>query len=305
MRIHDRCQLKPSRNLDSLLVRAKRDDLFRETPFEVIERWLLGTAWALRPNRIGALPALGALWLKDLVAPSHGLPDPERTWHDNGMCGIVHDLSVDTLVEAYRRGLFTFAHFGPLKWMSMPERCVLFFDEMHTSRRVMRMSRNGKFTVTFDQAFEDVIKACAGRRKGKWHVTWITPRIMRAYAAMHDAGYVHSFEVWNRQGALVGGGYGVAIGRVFFGKSQFSYESNASKLGCAVLNRHLAEWGYALNDAKWQTPTMRPMGFRDIPRRAFLDLVEAAAKQPGRTGRWVVEFTLDKQAQQHKTVSAA
>ena len=296
MRFQDPHQLKSPPELNSVLMRAKRDDFFRETPLEVVERWLLGTAWALRPRRIGALPALGALWLKDLVAPPHGLPDPERTWHDNGMCGIVHDLSVDTLVEAYRRGLFTFAHFGPLKWMSLPERCVLFFDEMHTSKRVMRMSRNGKFTVTFDQAFEDVIKACSGRRENKWHVTWITPQIMRAYAALYDAGYVHSFEVWNEQGTLVGGGYGVAIGRAFFTESQFSYESDASKLGFAVLNRHLAEWGYALNDGKWPTPTIVPMGFRNIPRRAFLDLVEAAAGQPGRAGRWQAELALDKQA---------
>jgi leucyl/phenylalanyl-tRNA---protein transferase len=296
MRFPDPHHLKSPQELNSFVMRAKRYSLFRETPLEVIERWLLGTAWALRPKRIGALPALGALWLKDLVAPPRGLPDPERTWHDNGMCGLVHDLSVDTLVEAYRRGLFTFAHFGPLKWMSLPERCVLFFDEMHTSKRVMRMSRNGKFSVTFDQAFEDVIKACSGRRENKWHVTWITPQIMRTYAALYDSGYVHSFEVWNEQGTLVGGGYGVAIGRVFFTESQFSHESDASKLGFAVLNRHLAEWGYALNDGKWQTPTIIPMGFRNIPRRTFLDLVEAAAEQPGHTGRWKAELALNKPA---------
>ena len=298
-------QSEASPKLNGDLVSAKRDNLFRETPVEVVERWLLGAAWALKPKRIGALPALGALWLKDLVAPSHGLPDPERTWHNSGMCGIVHDLSVDTLVEAYRRGLFTFAHFGALKWMSLPERCVLFFDEMHTSKRVMRLSRNGKFTVTFDQAFEDVIKACSGRRESKWHVTWITPQIMRAYAAMYDAGYVHSFEVWNKQGILVGGGYGVAIGRVFFTESQFSHESDASKLGFAVLNRHLAAWGYALNDGKWETPTILPMGFRNIPRRTFLDLVEAAAEQPGHTGRWQAELTLDSQKQDQRKASAA
>lgn len=293
MQFRDPRQLK----LNRVLMHAKRDDLFRETPLEVAERCLLGTAWALRPKRIDALPALGALWLKDLVAPVHGLPDPEQTWHDNGMCGIVHDLSIDTLVNAYSRGLFTFAHFGPLKWMSLPERCVLFFNEMHTSKRVMRLSRNGKFTVTFDQAFEDVIKACAGRRQNKWHVTWITPQIMRTYAALYDAGYVHSFEVWNERGDLAGGGYGVAVGRVFFTESQFSYESDASKVGFAVLNRHLAEWNYVLNDGKWPTPTITPMGFRNIPRRAFLDLVESAAKLPGRDGRWQAELPLDKQAQ--------
>ena len=177
---------------------------FRETPMERIERWALGLAWAARPQRIGGLPALGRLWLSDLVAPCRGLPDPERTLNAGGLCGMVHDLAVPTLVEAYKRGLFTFAHLGPLKWVSPPERCVLYFDEAHIARRLRRQIRQGRYNVTFDRDFVGVIKACAGRRDRRWHVTWITPRIMRAYADMFDAGRVHSFEVWNEAGALAG-----------------------------------------------------------------------------------------------------
>ncbi len=272
----------------------RRMEQFRETPLEVVERCVLGTAWALKPQRIGALPALGALWLKDLVSPMSGLPDPEQTVHSNGMCGIVHDLSVETLLEAYKRGLFTFAHFGPLKWMSVPERCVLFFNELHIGKTVRRLARQSRYTVTFDRAFDDVMKACAGRRDNKWHVTWITPQIMRAYAAMHDAGHAHSFEVWNEKGELVGGGYGVAIGRVFFTESQFSHERDTSKLGFSVFNRHLAEWGYVINDGKSATPTILPMGFRVIPRREFLGLLSAAVEVPGKTGPWVCELGLDE-----------
>lgn len=278
-------------------IAARRAALFRETPSEVFERVLLGTAWALKPERIDALPALVRLWLGDLVAQNRGLPDPERTLHKSGLCGMVHDLSVPTLVEAYKRGLFTLAHFGPLKWQSLDERCVLFFDELHIAKKLRRQIRQGQYRVSFDRDFEGVITACAGRRPGKWHVTWITPRIMQAYAALFDAGFVHSFEVWDAQDKLVGGGYGVAVNGVFFTESQFSLESNTSKIGFTVLNWHLANWGFALNDGKWPTPTILDMGFRTIPRAEFRRILDAHAGAPGKPGRWQVEASLETVAE--------
>jgi leucyl/phenylalanyl-tRNA--protein transferase len=268
----------------------RRAALFRETPFERLERWTLGTAWALHPKRIGNLPALARLWAKSLTHGHDGLPDPERTLNPAGLCGMVHDLTVPTLLQAYRDGLFTLAHYGPLKWYSPDERCVLFFDDLHIGKGLRRLMRQGRYTVTFDRDFEAVIKACAGRRCGKWHLTWITPRIMRAYAALFDAGHAHSFEVWNSDGALVGGGYGVAIGNVFFTESQFSHERDTSKFGFASLNRHLATWGFELNDGKWSTATLSDMGFRAIPRAEFRRRLAAATRGPGKPGRWEVEF---------------
>ena len=268
----------------------RRDLLFRETPLEILERWALGTAWVLKPHRIGGVPALARMWLQDLIAPVRGLPDPERALErPSGLCGIVHNLSTPILVEAYRRGLFPFAHYGPLKWFSPPQRCVLFFDEAHLGKNTRRLLRQQKFRVTFDRDFEGVIKACAGRRDGKWHVTWITPRIMRAYADLFDAGYVHSFEVWNDGGALVGGGYGVAVGGAFFTESQFSLERDTSKVGFAVLNWHLAKWGFTLNDGKWETAALRDAGFRTIRRAEFLSHLGAAANVTAKSGRWQVE----------------
>jgi leucyl/phenylalanyl-tRNA---protein transferase len=270
-----------------------RPFMFRETLLQALERWVLGTIWALNPRRIGGLPTLGRMWLADLVDRQAGLPDPECALDKpNGLAGIVHDLSVPTLVEAYRRGLFPFAHVAPLKWWSPPERCVLFFDEFRLGKHVRRLLRQGRYTVTFDRDFEGVIAACAGRRQGKWHVTWITPKIMHAYADLYDAGHVHSFEVWNQAGALVGGGYGVALGRVFFTESQFFREPNTSKLGFTVLNWHLARWGYRLNDGKRSAPTILDMGFRTIPRRRFLDEIAGAVRAAGKDGRWRVETDL-------------
>ena len=176
-----------------------------------------------------------------------------------------------------------------MKWWSPPERCVLFFDELHIAKRLRRQMRQARYTVTFDRDFEGVITACAGRRDGKWHLTWITPDIMHAYAALFDAGHAHSFEVWNEAGELVGGGYGVASGGAFVTESQFSLEPNTSKIGFTVLNRHLAKWGFAFNDGKLPTPTILDMGFRSIPRREFLDRMAAAVVAPGRPGRWQVE----------------
>jgi leucyl/phenylalanyl-tRNA--protein transferase len=271
-------------------VAQRRAALFHETPMETLERWALGTAWALKPSRVGGLPTLGRMWLADLMAPSRELPDPEVTAaQPAGLCGMAHDLSVPTLLDAYARGLFAFTHFGPLKWYSPPERCVLFFDEIHIAKKLRRQIKQARYQVTFDRDFEAVIKACAGRRDGKWHVTWITPRIMHAFADLYDAGHVHSFEVWNEAGALVGGGYGVAIGRTFFTESQFSLEPNTSKIGFTALNWHLAHWGFAVNDGKWPTPTILDMGFRNIPRREFLTQLAAGQGQTPRRGRWHVE----------------
>jgi len=274
-------------------VEERRQALFHETPLETAERVALGVAWLSMPARWPELPPLMQLLARHLVAGSADLPDPQATVGKSRMAGTVKDLTVPTLIEAYKRGLHSAGHFGTLRWESPPERCVLFFDEYHLSKRLRRTMRQGRYTVTFDRDFEGVIKACAERRTGKWHVTWITPRIMHAYAALFDAGYVHSFEVWNEKDELVGGGYGVALGRIFFTESQFSREDNTSKLGFSVLNWHLARWGYILNDGKDATPTILDMGFRVIPRGEFLRHLAHGTPSGGKPGRWQVETSVD------------
>jgi leucyl/phenylalanyl-tRNA--protein transferase len=268
---------------------ARRDALFRETSSEVWQRVALGTVWSLQPKRITKLLPLFRAWLTFLAGEEEGLPNPRRGPKSRELLGIAQDLSVPTLLEAYARGLFPHGHVGLPKWQCPSKRCVLFFGEFHIARRLRRLMRQGRYTVTFDRDFEGVIKACASKREGRWRLTWITPRIMRAYAELYDAGHVHSFEVWNGEGELVGGGYGVALGRLFFTESQFSLEPNTSKLGFSVLNWHLAKWGYVLNDGKWPTPTILDMGFRSIPRAEFLDILADNVTSGGRLGRWSVE----------------
>jgi leucyl/phenylalanyl-tRNA--protein transferase len=269
---------------------ARRTALFRESVIGATERLVLGLVWTLSPKRIRGLPNLLRLCYGEFLAPDYALPDPEcAADQPPGLVGIVHDLSVSTLVDAYRRGLYPFAHIAPLKWWSPPTRSLLFFNELHIAKRLRRQMRQGQYSVTLDRDFEGVIAACAGHRHGRWHLTWITPRIMRAYAELFDAGYAHSFEVWNERGELAGGGYGVAVGGAFVTESQFSREPNTSKIGFTVLNWHLARWGFMFNDGKLMTPTCRDMGFREIPRQDYLARLAQAERSADRIGRWQVE----------------
>ncbi|HET7912546.1 MAG TPA: leucyl/phenylalanyl-tRNA--protein transferase [Pseudolabrys sp.] len=271
----------------------RRAALFRENLAGVAQRHILGLAWALSPARIRGLPNVLRLCFNELLAPDYALPDPQRAFASPpGLAGVVHDLGRPTLLAAYRRGLYPFAHVAPLKWWSPPFRSVLFFNELHIAKRLRRQMRQHNYTVTLDSDFEAVIAACAAHRDGRWHLTWITPRIMRAYADLFDAGYAHSFEVWNERGELAGGGYGVAIGGVFVTESQFSREPNTSKMGFSALNWHLARWGFALNDGKLMTPTCRDMGFREIPREDYLVRLAQSGRQADKPGRWQVETDL-------------
>jgi leucyl/phenylalanyl-tRNA--protein transferase len=271
-------------------VAARRNQLFRETMFERCERLALGAAYALKPERVGGLPALALLHINDLIARRDELPDPRYALENPpGLCGIARDLSVPTLLAAYRRGLHPGGHVAPVKWFSPPERCVLFFHELRIEKSLRKFMRKGRYTVTFDRDFEGMIKACAGRRPGKWRVTWITPRIMRAYTDLFDAGYAHSYEVWNEAGELAGGGYGVAIGGAFFGESQFSRERNTSKIGQAVLAWHLARWGFLFDDSKHPSPMLINMGCRSVSRDEFLAYTAEATRLPGKRGPWDIE----------------
>ncbi|MEI9899230.1 MAG: leucyl/phenylalanyl-tRNA--protein transferase [Hyphomicrobium sp.] len=205
----------------------------------------MGTAFALHPRRIADVPFL--LWdmACDIYRGGTKLPSAatERARPDT-FAGVCRDLTPERVIAAARRGYFPWCHVGPLKWWTRQNRMVLFLGEQHMAKRLRRDMRKSDYLITFDTAFDEVIKACAEPRKGRpFGLTWVTPKIMRLYAALHDVGFAHSFEVWSADGRLIGGGYGFAIGRVFFTESQFSRESNTSKMGFASLNHHLAQMG--------------------------------------------------------------
>jgi leucyl/phenylalanyl-tRNA---protein transferase len=276
----------------------RRRALFHEGWNAKIQRCVLGTAFALMPVRIAEVPFLLAHCARDLLRGGTRIPDQKRTHaRPDTFGGVCKDPSAQTILAATRLGFFPWCHFGPLKWWTREERMVLFFDEHHISKRLRRDMKKSPYRVTFDEAFEDVIRACAGRRSYNSHsLTWITPQIMQLYSDLFDQGHAHSFEVWNEAGDLVGGGYGLSTGRVFFTESQFSLEPNTSKIGFALFNYHLAKWGYVLNDGKDFTPTIDAMGFRRIPRAEFEAILAENAKTGSKSGKWVTEASLSDAA---------
>jgi len=188
------------------------------------------------------------------------------------------DLHVDTLVEAYREGIFPWpADEGPIWWWSPDPRAVIPPGGLHISRSLRRTLRRGGWRCTSDRAFADVIAACADRPPGDG--TWITPGMQEAYLRLHERGIGHSVEVW-RGRDLIGGLYGVAIGRLFCGESMFHRTSDASKVAMVATMRILERGGFVLFDVQLTTPHLASMGAVEISREEYLDLLRTHRDTP-------------------------
>jgi leucyl/phenylalanyl-tRNA--protein transferase len=275
---------------------AEANPRFRESFGQRLRRYVLGAAYALKPQRIALLPRLTLLTIAHFLAPEaerDRLPEQPVYYSRRGLVGISNDLSLKALIANYSRGFFPVCHIGPMKWWSPEERAVIDPADTHVGKNLRRLLKQKKFTVTFDRAFEQVVEACARPREGKVPLTWITPKVMNAYANAHRAGYAHSVEVWDQDGNLVGGLYGLAIGKVFFGESQFSRAEHGSKVAMVVLHRHLREWGYHVRDGKWMTPHLASFGFKAMKRKEFQALLDQHVGEPGRVGLWHVEPRLE------------
>lgn len=188
--------------------------------------------------------------------------------HPNGLLAAGGDLSVPSLLGAYRSGIFPwFSEGEPILWWSPDPRMVLFPAELKISRSLDKTLRKGRFRFTADSAFVRVIEACSAPRPGQ-SGTWITREMIDAYRALHEAGFAHSIESW-LDDELVGGLYGVAIGRVFFGESMFSRSSDASKVALVALVRQLSRWQFGLIDCQMKTSHLASFGAREIARTDF------------------------------------
>ncbi len=185
------------------------------------------------------------------------------------------------LLSAYRQGVFPwFSDGDPVLWWSPDPRFVVFLSELHVSRTTRRVVRQRRFRVTIDTAFGEVIRSCAAAPRTGQRGTWITDDMIGAYTTLHELGYAHSCESW-LEDRLVGGIYGVGLGRMFFGESMFSNESNASKTAFTVLAGHLRRSGCALIDAQVYTPHVSRLGGREIPRAEFIRAItEQIAREP-------------------------
>jgi len=187
----------------------------------------------------------------------------------NGLLAAGGDLTTTRLQEAYRHGIFPWFNPGePVLWWSPDPRMVLFPNEFRISRSLARVLRKNNHEIRTDSAFEHVMRACASPRAGH-QGTWIGEDMIASYCALHRLGYAHSVEVW-LEGKLVGGLYGISIGRMFYGESMFSLVSNASKIALAHLSRQLERWQFGMIDCQMSTPHLASLGAREIPRSEFI-----------------------------------
>lgn len=190
----------------------------------------------------------------------------------NGLLAAGGSLEPDWILAAYRRGIFPWYEQGqPILWWSPDPRAVLRPGELHVSRSLHRRLRGGEFRITADRAFDAVLAGCAEPRNYT-NSTWITDDMARAYSRLHRLGHAHSFEAWTGD-ALVGGVYGIAIGRVFFGESMFARRTDASKVAFVHAVRFLAAHGCELIDCQVATDHLRRFGATTIPRNEFIDLL--------------------------------
>jgi len=218
---------------------------------------------------------------------TYDFPPLERALREpNGLLAAGGDLSAERLLAAYRHGCFPWFQEGqPPLWWSPDPRTVLSPHEVHVSRSLAKILRQGRFEVSFDTDFAAVIQGCAGPRSYA-DGTWITDAMQQAYIELHQRGFAHSVEV-RLNGELVGGLYGLAIGKLFFGESMFSRADNASKVGFATLATHLVKWGFVLIDCQMPTSHLQSLGAYAIPRSEYGRYLQLYLDQPN-TADWTV-----------------
>lgn len=212
-------------------------------------------------------------------------PPPEDA-NEEGIVAVGGDVSPERLLVAYRNGIFPWPARGyPLLWFSPDPRFALSPDSAHVPRSLRKVIRKGQLRVTADSAFAEVVDACAAMSRPHQQGTWITPELRNGYLGLHELGYAHSIEAW-REGELVGGLYGVALGRTFAGESMFATEPDASKVAFTTLLGHLAMWGFPIVDCQVHTEHLARFGATMWHRERFLSEWRVAVDQPSVLAPW-------------------
>ncbi|SMC87312.1 leucyl/phenylalanyl-tRNA--protein transferase [Desulfocicer vacuolatum DSM 3385] len=211
---------------------------------------------------------------------------PAHLAREDGLLGVGGDLSSRRLILAYENGIFPwFSQGEPLLWWSPDPRMVLYPRNINISRSLNKCIRQKKFTITMDQSFKAVITACAHSRTENGQDTWLVDGMIAAYTRLHEKGVAHSVEAW-QDDKLVGGLYGVSLGRTFFGESMFSLKSNSSKVALAALCRHLTALKFDLIDCQVATDHLASMGAVEIPRSLFLQKLTRSLNKKPVKGSW-------------------
>jgi leucyl/phenylalanyl-tRNA---protein transferase len=214
-----------------------------------------------------------------VLGPDSPFPPAEQALSDpNGLLAIGGDLSASRLLAAYSNGIFPwFSEGQPILWWSPDPRMVLFPEELKISRSMAKRLKHTDYEVRFNTAFTQVMQACAQAPRPEQDGTWITDTMIEAYTALHVSGYAWSAETWVDD-ALVGGLYGVVIGRMFYGESMFHRMTDGSKIAFIHLVQHLQQQGFKLIDCQMKTAHLASLGAREISRQAFLQQLSALIK---------------------------
>ena len=228
-----------------------------------------------------------------LIKDQDDFPDPcLANSEPNGLLATGGDLGAERLISAYSKGIFPWYSEGePILWWSPDPRSVLRPSNLKVSRSLKKVLRQNKFDVVFDRDFSAVMHACAAPRKDGAG-TWISPEMIQAYERLFRLGFAHSVECY-QDSILVGGLYGVAIDKVFFGESMFSRKTDASKVAFAWLVKQLQEWNYQLIDCQIQSGHLDSLGAQCVPREQFVALLKEHSADLGKQGHWQLELAHD------------
>jgi leucyl/phenylalanyl-tRNA--protein transferase len=217
-------------------------------------------------------------------------PPPEMA-EENGLLAIGGDLSTERLLLAYSKGIFPWYSQGePILWWSPSPRLVIFPAEFKVPKRLARFIKQQKYKVTMDYAFQQVITSCAYVSNRQAKGTWIDEDMIEAYTRLHEQGWVHSVECWQDE-ELVGGLYGIALGRIFFGESMFSLQSNTSKVALVFLVEQLKKWDFDLIDCQLTTEHLLQFGAREIPGSEFQTILAQNTLDAKSVRLWRLDFT--------------
>lgn len=218
-------------------------------------------------------------------------PPPEGA-DPNGIVAVGGDVRPERLLLAYSLGIFPWPHEedDPLLWFSPDPRFVLSLDRVQVGRSLKKVIRRGTYEVRFDTRFREVMEACAHTKRPNQRGTWITRELVKGYVGLHQLGFAHSIEAFDGE-ALVGGLYGVSLGRAFFGESMFATSPDASKVAFVTLLGHLKSWGFDFVDCQVHTDHLERFGAEEWPREVYLDVLRDAVATPTRRGAWVAELT--------------
>lgn len=231
-----------------------------------------------------------------LAADSQSHFPPVEKATDHGLLAAGGDLSPARLLDAYQRGIFPwFNKNDPILWWCPDPRMVLFTDDVHISKSLNKILRKGQFTVTMDRAFEQVMKACSAPRQNQptdpENRTWIHNNMIEAYTDLHHQGYAHSIECW-KDNELVGGLYGVSVGKAFFGESMFSFVPDSSKVALIALCQQLQRWDMPMIDCQIYSDHLSRMGGEEIPRAEFIKRLDKLCSVKVSPSQWQLDADL-------------